>query len=1092
MNLETELLEITSDNLSEAHFMASNYIDAKIRNRIFFNVIGSEAVISYLGRLGCNVENLSNIHSIKRVVEKIDIADIILSNIHIDVRIIFNEKEIFIPKSHYDLGIVPDIYAVLKFDNSYKRINFIGFFEPSEINLNNSNEDYYFIERKKLHSPFDMYDFISNFNGNTERNLSDGQILRGRELSVAVADHDVSDEEFKEFVGLLVKSSILRNSVLEYDNFETLAYRVAKALQVSKSKYSSGNEVVDFDDFISMPDENQHNESENQPSEEGTEAPQVEDYNGDDMLDDSTSDDVGITEGVELGAAVTGALAANVLGPQAASEEAMNLAAIAGDAAGNLAKELIDDKIQENEDIPENNVNISKEDEVMPNINEEDSDTDKNVDIVNETSEANNESLTEITDEDIFDNDLTDFPDIDISEDENIENIEDNDSSKDIDSDLLVSDNDSAETENLESNENELNFGDFEQDINPESFDNFITEELSDNAETENQTPSEDVISESLLSDIQDNTQKIVDESDKELNSFDIGDSIDSVDTEDISNQSDENADANYDIDTDADNSDNSEAGEESSKDDTHEENENSAEQNSEDNSENIQDESSSGGKEIEEATFETLDINENELIKDIEEPELMDADNPFETDAETEILLDNESVSPWDGEFTDVIETDPEAGDDDLVMPKADSDKSENDNLEKVESVSELEDISSADFGMEMPEFVPPETGRSEADKFDDTYSFEELPTEKAEIPSDENNYGLIDLSDLTDTNTAEPYNAEVNFAEVENLADFETMTPVDSNSDIDYNTEKFGMEDLINPNAVTENSVVIGDKNFVLGEIFIDINKDSSQVGISSANEHLEELYNKNSDVLSDDSGLNNEVRIGSEKEKTIPMAVGIGGIALVVVLASIIMFSVSKFMNPTQTENEPVVTDNTQNNNLGEDVPNVDVNNSGVVMNDNQTENAAPQYPSGQNAGTAEINTRQSDAEQVRQTSKPIPATSFLSVRKLSWEVPDYVSTDPTFRQYFQSAGKSLKAGLSSDLLLATDYTYSDQIRVSILFDKDGSFQRAKILLSSGSSQVDNIVLQSVNQTLKVLKAPNSLGNDQSTTVILKIYL
>lgn len=77
------------------------------------------------------------------------------------------------------------------------------------------------------------------------------------------------------------------------------------------------------------------------------------------------------------------------------------------------------------------------------------------------------------------------------------------------------------------------------------------------------------------------------------------------------------------------------------------------------------------------------------------------------------------------------------------------------------------------------------------------------------------------------------------------------------------------------------------------------------------------------------------------------------------------------------------------------------------------------------------------------------------------------------------------------LTSDLLLATDYAYSDQVRVSILFDKDGTFKDSKILLSSGSAQIDNIVLQTVNQTLRVLKAPHSIGNDESTTVILKIY-
>ena len=76
MNYDVEMLEITKDNLAEAQFVAANFINKTLQNRIFFNVIGAESVIWYLNKLGVNVSNLSNIHSIKRIVEKIDIADI--------------------------------------------------------------------------------------------------------------------------------------------------------------------------------------------------------------------------------------------------------------------------------------------------------------------------------------------------------------------------------------------------------------------------------------------------------------------------------------------------------------------------------------------------------------------------------------------------------------------------------------------------------------------------------------------------------------------------------------------------------------------------------------------------------------------------------------------------------------------------------------------------------------------------------------------------------------------------------------------------------------------------------------------------------
>ena len=129
----------------------------------------------------------------------------------------------------------------------------------------------------------------------------------------------------------------------------------------------------------------------------------------------------------------------------------------------------------------------------------------------------------------------------------------------------------------------------------------------------------------------------------------------------------------------------------------------------------------------------------------------------------------------------------------------------------------------------------------------------------------------------------------------------------------------------------------------------------------------------------------------------------------------------------------------------------------------------------------ASTSKVNT-------ARKSGKAI---SFVDVRKLTWDVPDYVSYNANFRQYFQSAGKSLKLALVSDLLLAKDFIYSSPVKVSVTFTKDGTFKNSQIINSSGSTEIDSIVLQTVNQTLKSLKAPHSVGNDESTTAILKIY-
>lgn len=1178
MNLETELVEITKDNLAEAQFMASNFIDVSVQNRVFFNVIGSEAIISYLEKLGVDTEGIASIHSIKRIVEKVDIADVILKNIHIDVRVVFNEYEIFVPKSHYDLGIVPDIYAVLKYDKSFQRINFIGFFEPSAINLNNCNGEYYFIEPEKLKSPFEMIDFINAYDASTDKNINDTQMLRGRELSVAVADHDVTDEEFNEFISLLLKSSDLRNAVLEYDNFETLASKVATALQVSKSSLDQ-NEVVDFDDFVNMTDapadEVQDSESANEVKDENP-----QDLNGDSMLDD-------IVDGVKVAGGAIGAISAvsgavegaKAFGAKAVSDEAIELAGIAGDVVADATEELLDDGISDDidttkvldEDIVlsdnlEENAEISDEDS-QTHISQDESQYDEVVENVSETDssvyvEETHAKESEPTDllsneeqnldtsenieieDDIFGEDISDFPNLDLSEEdltldevsedtsvadkedlssdaetfeqendkedtiaENIidessnepvqhlsdelsdeEKFDDTDKteeSSEIPSDIgeqILEPEQTFDSGDLTLNEEELNLDNFDSDLNLEGFDDFITEEPSESeiavseiaeqkddndggfelTEDANISETESLIIESDLSEDTENTvisedesienmlktdeEIIINDEDKNIpdeNSdaegeglFDIGESLD-IDSDGFSDIFDSANDSDFDI------------GEIS--------------------------EVPTGEVPDEPYNSESIDFDKNDVNSDTKDVDISTTDgNVSENDAD--VKISKEDISS--------VLDDIESGDDDLVI----SDTQDAPAGENEEFKADLEDISDG-VGLELPEYVSEEKRPALAEYSDDAHDFDELPTEQVEEHTDSDEYGLVNFSDFADAPTSEPYNAEVSFADAEDFANFETVAPIDDNSEIDYFADDSAVDILLSSDTVKENSFVITDKNHNPGEIFIDINKDSSKVDISGENEHLEELYNNNSTVIPDENGLNSDTPVVNEKGKIIPIVLGVGGLALVIMIASIIILSVSKFMNPVPKDNEPLVTDNTAlNNNLGNDVPTVNPDSSNVVMNDNaQPQSTVPQQP-----GSAVNNAQNTQNATAQQTAKPIPATSFLSVRKLSWEVPDYVSFDTNFKQYFQSAGKSLKASLSSDLLLATDYTYSDQIRVSILYNKDGSFSQAKILLSSGSAQVDNIVLQSVNQTLKVLKAPNSVGNDQSTTVILKIYL
>lgn len=112
----------------------------------------------------------------------------------------------------------------------------------------------------------------------------------------------------------------------------------------------------------------------------------------------------------------------------------------------------------------------------------------------------------------------------------------------------------------------------------------------------------------------------------------------------------------------------------------------------------------------------------------------------------------------------------------------------------------------------------------------------------------------------------------------------------------------------------------------------------------------------------------------------------------------------------------------------------------------------------------------------AQQKKPSATPVP---YISVKSLTWEVPDYLSYSDKVKRYLQTAGKSIRLSLSSDLLLATEYAYSNQVKVELKLKNDGTVENIQITKSSGSNQINDIVLRTVKETMKVVKpAPGEI--------------
>ena len=1286
-NTQETLIYIEKENHTEAEFMSRNFVNKELKNRAYLNALGAELVTKYLTSEGIKFTNVHNLHSISKILESVDISDILLPNIHLDVRVVFDEKQIFIPKSHFELDLVPNAYVVLKLDEEFKHVELLGYFKPYQINKQNENRDYYFFDRNKLSSPASLTKFVKEYIGRTSRDISEEDLLRGRELAISLADHNISVSEEKELLELLLLSDVLRESVLEFDNFETLSYSAAPVLSESLVVPAevTTEEENNEEDKIVEEDTNIENSTEIEPVEEISLAtmamdedldldtafpePELEEETLVEPLEDPVSDDETSDELIEE------ELEENTETEEEEEEEEEELLAEPieenvqieeidednefmeelEEATGVSVEEPVTEREEEFEIAEETLIediepvdfdNIEEtisedtetEDELQDSIEqeideaetleiEEEETTELSLvePIIEESLEIPAEDQLEIADnveEEILEpvNETIDetvevsatidenLPTLDLDETPALE-IDPTDLGDDLLGGNLVDENneiitpveteekmeESVEEEILEIEEPPLTPDEPYVPQNTENLsvdsildqtiaaiDTQSKETIEDKVEEKKETTeiepldvaaaatatalagavakaaeeeaqaaaSEDAIKlasvageviNDVVQTLEDDQQKNLDKIDyaktditaeidapehliaatedlslakmeasleaelsgefggptdlENLNEVEIfeekefvQDSIDfgsmeTISQEELLIQGNENTDLDHLSDINIDMS----AGAN-----------NLPDLNFNTNEEGVVDlpQFSSGGITISEDGTSPMDamLDMSLGMENKEEEGLMDMD-----------LDGNSPLGENELDFSSCMKPstrrrEESSSHDDKPKPTIDEATKQALLANNIVRSSDDDDDSfaSEDFGETIvidddEPFVidAEETTSNDSEIISQEADISELlgddfPTEEytEEAPAE---IALDDIEQMSETNEqTEEITTEqqdwMNDTDYTNLEDVE-IQPQESVED--FITEPSAEEKTY---AVKENSTVISDKSFQAGEIHIDINAQNAP--IYEEDESLASIYNPDSRIpggalLQTPGRMSNSNNQGNAARGLLTI------ISTLIILALVggIGFGIAKFFkNPTEEAPQPITdeplptsSDNgvTEANTLKIDPNNVvkmDNNSNALATTNNATKQVKQQTPATASATT---------------TQKKGTATPFVSIKKLTWSLPSYISYSPEFKQYFQTTGKSLKISLTGDLLLATDPLYSNNMRVGITFGKDGTLQNAQIITSSGSNQIDKIVLQTVNKVLNALKAPNSVGNEENTPVTLNIY-
>ena len=340
-------LLIDEQEKENAKALTQSFVRADVKSRAYINALGAEVCLKYLNENNINSEHVYNLHNIRKILEEFDISDIMLSNIHIDVRVVYSENKIFIPKSHFDFNLTPDIYIILQVARDYSQMEFLGFFEPKMLNKNNTNGEYYFIEKEKLSSPIDLKSFVESFSGNTSRGVSEQDTENAEYLIVSMADNNVSEADKRQLLEYLKNSAELRNKFIEFENFEMLAYHAVSKMDIEQDAPAAGlaaaMDEINSDELDS--DTVEDIELSNALNEDSTATEGIFDFGSEDA-EDSNSEDGGISGGAIAGAAVVGAeiagaaVASAALAGAAEGAEAVKDTVEAAEAATNAADTL--------------------------------------------------------------------------------------------------------------------------------------------------------------------------------------------------------------------------------------------------------------------------------------------------------------------------------------------------------------------------------------------------------------------------------------------------------------------------------------------------------------------------------------------------------------------------------------------------------------------------------------------------------------------------------------------------------------------------------------------------------------------------------
>lgn len=1020
------MIKIEEEDLKDAKLSTVDYADESTKKRAFIDVLGARLAIKMLFSKKIEASNIYSLYTIHSLLENIDIADIYYEGMRIDVRLVFNKNEIFIPKSHFEYDLLPHLYLVMELGNNLSSAEFLGFFEPEAIDKSNQNTEFYFYEYDKLKDPSELKSFLKRFKVPAKLDISAENFEKSQELFLSIADKDINFEDKLFLFKQLAESFELRERMVEFENFEIISNEIAKNSTIM------GDGVLDIIGAQKVFEEDQKQTKEEAKAEIIGEVLT-------DLLDEELSEKITEEKTQE----------------QLQSESDF-LSELEPEKKANVGEEILENSVKAlamgidaGAIIAESTVAAEAADVIMGSASLAKS-------VVDGLTFDTNESLKADQNEEVFDA----FPEIDFSQVEE-EPVYLKDLATEPNEILPETDSDNMDTEES-SLIYDVDAPDLIEEI-PANENNVDVEELDDFlADSNDYFENQDI---EIVEDFSStNLPDIVEIDSDEVSELYPSSEIDSVPpsqelpTLESKQQQDDNFDdeditltALPEIDL----------------------NENGQNDISADDSSSYVSDMSDFKEEL---TFEAIkghadafaDFNMEEIPFDVGLEKSFVSESSDDVSTENKSEIKEEEIQP----VPDVKETNEQQNVQNVMAQVEEKINEEPLNITSSE-------ISSA------REVKEKELARREAliQKQDNS--------EDGHFPMENPDYVELDVFSEKKPkkiirnefdSEIEALNGEIELSEQEE----EFLMLALKMCEEGYNRAEAGLEP-----QVLESEDIIKQADALVQDF--DIDEENDPLKVLFNNEQKEEFSNE--EQIEDKKAFS----WGSlNKNKKMVIAASIATVVIV-------SFAIGSVISTKHREQELANVSNLRPIELPADIQNVNADISG--NSENASANIDPNAVSGadMNLSSQGLNLNSLNQPAISEDNQQLGANKDMgqavsgafssepisaSITKIAWEVPEDLAYNDGFRRYLQVAGKNLKLNLQTNLLLATEMAYSNKILVDLVINQDGSLQSSNIAASSGSKQVDKIVLQSVKDTLRYLKMPASElgGNYADATLII----